>query len=65
MTDIKKLQEGGIHTVTALAHAPRKELLAIKGISEAKVEKMQKEGSPFIQAVMWSSSCERMESKAI
>ncbi len=29
----------------ALAHAPKKELLSIKGISEAKVEKIQKEGT--------------------
>jgi len=43
-TDIKKLIEGGINTVEALAHAPRKELLAIKGISEAKADKLQKEG---------------------
>ena len=43
--DIKKLQEGGVNTVEALAHAPKKELLAIKGISEAKVEKIQKEGA--------------------
>lgn len=28
----------------ALAHAPKKELVNIKGISEAKVEKLQKEG---------------------
>ena len=44
MADIKKLTEGGIHTIEALAHAPKKELLAIKGLSEAKVEKLQKEG---------------------
>lgn len=44
--DLKKLREGGIHTVEALAHAPRKELANIKGISEAKVEKLQKEGEP-------------------
>lgn len=44
--DIKKLRDGGINTVEALAHAPKKELLSIKGISEAKVEKIQKEGKP-------------------
>ena len=42
--DIKKLMEGGIHTLEALAHAPKKELTNIKGLSEAKVEKLQKEG---------------------
>jgi hypothetical protein len=35
---------GGIHTLEALAHAPKRELTAIKGLSEAKVEKLQKEG---------------------
>lgn len=42
--DIKKLLDGGVHTLEALAHAPKKELIAIKGLSEAKVEKLQKEG---------------------
>jgi DNA repair protein RAD51 len=42
--DIKKLREGNIYTVEGLAHACKKELTSIKGISEAKVEKMQKEG---------------------
>jgi predicted RecB family nuclease len=42
--DIKKLMDGGIHTVEALAHAAKRELTAIKGLSEAKVEKLQKEG---------------------
>ena len=38
--DIKKLIEGGVHTVECLAHMS-KELCAIKGISENKVEKLQ------------------------
>lgn len=41
--DIKKLMDGGIHTLEALAHAAKRELTAIKGLSEAKVEKLQKE----------------------
>lgn len=44
--DIKKLTDGGIFTVDAVAHAPKKELLAIKGLSEAKVEKLQQAGKP-------------------
>ncbi len=43
--DIKKLKEGGINTVESLAHSTKKELCAIKGISEAKVAKMQAEGA--------------------
>jgi DNA repair protein RAD51 len=42
--DIKKLMDGGIHTLEALAHAAKRELTSIKGLSEAKVEKLQKEG---------------------
>ncbi|KAG9396210.1 DNA recombination and repair protein DMC1 [Carpediemonas membranifera] len=37
--DIKKLREGGIHTVEALTMNTRKELASVKGLSEAKVEK--------------------------
>ena len=44
MADIKKLKDGGIYTIEALAYAPKKELLGVKGISEAKAEKYQKEG---------------------
>ncbi len=39
--DIKKLIEGGVHTVESLAHKSKKELCEIKGISDAKVEKLQ------------------------
>ncbi|KIZ00472.1 putative DNA repair protein RAD51 like protein [Monoraphidium neglectum] len=38
--DIKKLREAGYHTIEALAHAPKKELANIKGISDAKVDKI-------------------------
>ena len=39
--DIKKLIEGGVHTIECLAHLSKKELCAIKGVSENKVEKLQ------------------------
>lgn len=39
--EIKKLIEGGVHTVESLAHKSKKELCVIKGISENKVEKLQ------------------------
>lgn len=38
--DVKKLEEAGFHTVEAVAYAPKKELLNIKGISEAKADKI-------------------------
>jgi DNA repair protein RAD51 len=37
--DIKKLEDAGYHTVEAVAFAPKKNLIAIKGISEAKADK--------------------------
>lgn len=39
MGDLKKLREGGVHTIESLAHASKKELCQIKGISEAKVRR--------------------------
>ena len=45
--DLKRLKEGGINTIESLAHATKKELCLIKGISEAKVVKMQQEGERF------------------
>lgn len=38
--DIKKLQEAGLHTIEAVAYTPKKMLLAIKGISDAKADKI-------------------------
>jgi hypothetical protein len=55
------LVDGNIHTVEALAHAPKRDLLAIKGISEAKVEKLQQAGrdalSMMNETVNWHSCC--------
>lgn len=42
--DIAKLRANGIHTIEGLAFATKKELVDIKGISDQKVDKMQKEG---------------------
>lgn len=39
-SDIKKLEEAGFYTMEAVAFAPKKQLLAIKGISEAKADKI-------------------------
>ena len=38
--DVKKLMEAGYHTVESVAFAPKKLLLTIKGISEAKADKI-------------------------
>lgn len=42
--DTKKLYEAGLHTIEAVAYQPKKVLAAIKGISEAKAEKILAEG---------------------
>jgi len=46
--DTKKLQDAGYYTVEAVAYATRKDLIAIKGISEAKADKLQQEASKMI-----------------
>ena len=44
-SDIKKLLEAGIHTVEGLAHASKKSLKDIKGLSEMKVDKLKAAGT--------------------
>lgn len=46
--DVKKLIEAGFHTVESIAFTPRKALLAIKGISEAKADKILHEASKLV-----------------
>jgi DNA repair protein RAD51 len=38
--DIKKLEEAGYHTCESVAFTPKKHLVLVKGLSEAKVEKI-------------------------
>jgi len=42
--DIKKLTEAGYYTVESVAYATKKALIAIKGFSEQKAEKLLAEG---------------------
>ncbi|XP_058811406.1 DNA repair protein RAD51 homolog A [Topomyia yanbarensis] len=46
--DIKKLAEAGFHTVESVAFAPKKQLIAIKGISEAKADKILLEATKLV-----------------
>lgn len=41
--DLKKLKEAGYHTVDGVAHALKKTLLLIKGLSDAKIDKLLQE----------------------
>ena len=46
--DIKKLREASYHVIEAVAHATKRELLLVKGLSEAKVNKIKEAGRrPF------------------
>ncbi|EFJ31328.1 hypothetical protein SELMODRAFT_408953 [Selaginella moellendorffii] len=46
--DVKKLREAGFCTVEAVAYSPKKELLKIKGISEAKVDKITEAATKLV-----------------
>ncbi|XP_066588849.1 DNA repair protein RAD51 homolog 1-like [Prorops nasuta] len=46
--DIKKLEEAGFYTVESVAYAPKKQLISIKGISEAKADKILQEASKLV-----------------
>uniref|UniRef100_A0A8C7QAC4 DNA repair protein RAD51 homolog n=1 Tax=Oncorhynchus mykiss TaxID=8022 RepID=A0A8C7QAC4_ONCMY len=47
-SDLKKLEDAGFHTIEAVAYAPKKELLNIKGISEAKADKVLAEAAKLV-----------------
>ena len=46
--DLRKFQEAGYHTVDAVAYASKKQLITIKGISEAKADKVLAEASKLV-----------------
>lgn len=46
--DVKKLTEAGLHTVESVAFTPKKNLLTIKGISEAKADKILAEAAKLV-----------------
>ncbi|OEL24278.1 DNA repair protein RAD51-like protein A, partial [Dichanthelium oligosanthes] len=54
--DVKKLKDSGLHTVEAVAYTPRKDLLQIKGISEAKVDKIVEAASKIVPLGFTSAS---------
>jgi DNA repair protein RAD51 len=41
---VKKLSEAGYYTVESVAYTPKKALVQVKGLSEAKVDKIIAEG---------------------
>nr|XP_029123829.1 DNA repair protein RAD51 homolog isoform X3 [Elaeis guineensis] len=54
--DVKKLKDAGLCTVESVAYSPRKDLLHIKGISEAKVDKIIEAASKLVPLGFTSAS---------
>ncbi|XP_061361783.1 DNA repair protein RAD51 homolog B [Gastrolobium bilobum] len=55
-TDVKKLKDAGICTVESVAYTPRKDLLQIKGFSDAKVDKIIEAASKLVPMGFTSAS---------
>lgn len=55
--DCQKLAESGLHTIEAVAFTPKKQLCTIKGISEAKADKILAEGEDSGAWVMLMPAC--------
>ncbi|KAI8376598.1 DNA repair protein RAD51 [Choanephora cucurbitarum] len=47
-SDVKKLKDAGFYTVESIAYAPKKALLAVKGISETKADRLLAEASKIV-----------------
>jgi len=50
--DVKKLKDAGLCTVESVTYSPRKDLLQIKGISEAKVDKIIEAGMLYFPSFL-------------
>jgi len=64
-SDVKKLQEGGLSTVESINFVPRKKLLEIKGISEAKADKIMNEAMKMAKTGFMSASVYKEKRKNI
>jgi len=53
--DIKKLNEAGIHTASGLMQTSKRKLAQIKGLSEAKCEKIYEAGEKIAPVSAWQS----------
>lgn len=47
-TDTKKLRDAGLMTVEAVAHSTKRRLMAVKGISETKADKLMTEAAKLV-----------------
>ena len=53
--DIRKLNEAGIHTASGLMQTSKRKLAQIKGLSEAKCEKIYEAGEKIAPISAWQS----------
>nr|UXY87976.1 DNA repair protein Rad51 [Cryptomonas curvata] len=66
INDIKKLQDVGYHTVESVVYATKKKLIEIRGISEAKAEKIHFEAAKYVPLGFCSATeCYRMRQDLI
>lgn len=60
-TDVKKLIEGGFCTVESVAYALKKTLMNVKGISEAKADKLQVEAKKLVDMGFTTAAIKHQE----
>lgn len=64
-SDVKKLMDAGYHTVESVAYATKKSLVLIKGITEAKAEKLLGEASKLVPMGFTSASAYHQQRQEI
>ncbi|KAG2487139.1 hypothetical protein HYH03_014252 [Edaphochlamys debaryana] len=62
--DIKKAKEGGVYTAQALLMVPKRHLAEIKGLSEAKVDKMVELARKLVPSAGWRTAGEAAQARA-
>lgn len=60
--DIKKLQEAGLNTVEAVAYTAKKNMITIKGLTEAKIDKII-EGAQKLVPMEFQTAAEYFEKR--
>merc|ERR1712176_997256 len=63
--DVKKLREAGFCTVESVAYAPKKALLAVKGISDAKADKAIVEAQKLVPTGFTTATAMHMKRSEI
>ena len=59
---MKKLQEAGFHSVESIQFVPKKALLAIKGISEMKADKILVQFTALVISLFAIGRCQETRS---